>query len=268
MTIVIGMLCEGGALLCADTKGVMGDGSVFECKKIRVDSAKWGTFAIADSANDAYAAQTLIGRIVDSLKVSAISKWKDLIASVSCEMEEWCRPFKEIPDTSLLLVCSIYGLGVQMYLCQPPNTVIEKREYAAIGCGSAVTDALEGALFKTSDLSVLQHPQKNLRQISYLMYRAKKDHAFCGMRTQGVYVRCDADTELINPLDLEAAEKQSQKLDFLLRATTAFALFSDPGANLQTNAKGIGDMLIGLSGLRAVQFHRIEGEIIGGRDEQ
>ena len=264
MTIAIGMLCEGGALLCADTKGVMSDGSVVEVCKITTKTANWGALAIADSTDDANASNTLIQKITDSLEVSKISKWADLEDSVSFKMEQWSGPFKEMPQLSLLLVSTIDSLQeTRMYLCQPPNTIVQKREYVAVGSGSGVTDA-EAALFKTSPLSVLQHPQKNLRQISYLMYRAKKNHVFCGLHTQGVYLRCNEGSEWITPLDFEAAERQAGKLDFLLQATTTFALFSDPGANLAANAKGVGEMVIGLEGLRSVSFHNLQGDLIGG----
>jgi len=59
MTIAIGMLCEGGAVLSADSKVVLTDGSVVKGAKIHAATTSWGSYAIANSANDANAANNM-----------------------------------------------------------------------------------------------------------------------------------------------------------------------------------------------------------------
>jgi hypothetical protein len=105
--------------------------------------------------------------------------------------------------------------------------------------------------------------------MAYLMYRAKKDRAsLCGGRTTGVYVSCDGERpEWIRPPDFARAEQESTKLDFLLSAAARFALLSDPGGNLETNAQGLGQMMVGLEGLRAVVFSGLDGHAISAAAE-
>src|SRR5712691_2302723 len=233
MTIAVGMLCEGGALVCADTQLVMSDGSTTEVSKTSACKTRWGSFGIANAGDDGNAASTLVGRIGELLEISSISDWGSFQDTISHAMEEWSAPYPQIPETSLIVAAYVRDRGVGLYLCQPPNTVVPKSiGYVAVGAGSAVTDPLQQTLF-ASTVSRLHEPQKILREISYLMYKAKKGSAYCGKRTQGVYVRSDDnEPEWIQPRDFDAVEKQGEQLDVLLRTTTQFALFSNPGTNL------------------------------------
>ena len=108
MTIAIGMLCEGGAVISADSKVVLTDGSVVKGAKIHTAPTSWGSYAIANSANDANAARTLIRRIAALLDKSAIKNFDELEAAVSYEMTEWSRAFRKIPSTQLI-VASVFS---------------------------------------------------------------------------------------------------------------------------------------------------------------
>lgn len=264
MTIAIGMLCGGGAILCADSKVVLTDGSAIKGAKIHAATTSWGSYGIADSANDANAAKTLVRRVAALLDKSAIKNWDDLEVSISYEMTEWSRAYREVPTTSLIVASFINGHGVDLCLCEPPNTVLPKPEgYVATGGGAAVTDPLYKTLFE-SGASIYYDPQRIMRLVAYLMYRAKADHALCGGRTHAIYIRSDGkDPELVNSLDFEAAENQSRKLDFILQAAAKFSLLSEEGSNLENNAAGLGQMMINLAGLRATKFHNTLGDLVG-----
>lgn len=266
MTIAIGMLCDGGAIICADTKATNTDGSVTYASKVSVETTDFGSIVIANSSNDANAAKSLISRLNGAFKHCPAKKWEDIEDTVSLYMTEWSNAFgeRDHPPTSLVIAANLKPLGVRVYFCEPPTTVNSAKVdgYVAAGGGTVVTDSLYNALFY-SELNMYQHPQKTMRMLAYLMYRAKRDHALCGGRTQAVYVRRDGDEpEYVRSMDFDAAEQQSSKLDFLLQSTAKFALFSDEGENLQNNARGLGEFLVNLAGLRAAVFHAPSGETI------
>lgn len=269
MTIALGMLCDGGAIVAADTRVILTDGSATQGEKVVSFRTDFGSVAIANAADDANAAKTLVRKIIQSVEHSPIKKWDDLEETIAYEMTQWSNAFKAHPATTFIIAACIKGVGVELYLCEPPNTVLPRPEgYAAAGGGSAVTDPLQKTLFDSS-FSRFQEPQKIMRQMSYLLYRAKKDHALCGGRTSAVYVRDDAqEPEWIRAVDFEMAETQSSKLDFLLKALAQFALFSDEGDNLNKNALGIADMLKNMAGLRASVFHNPGGEAITAPEKQ
>jgi len=260
MTIALGFRCDGGVILSADTNVVLSDGSATEGEKVSLLRTSWGHCAIANASDDANATKTLIRSIQGSLEESrSMLAWDEFEGRISYEMTHWSQAFKERPFTSLIVGACILGVGVEMYLCEPPNTVLPHSPYVAAEAGEAVTDPLFSTFFK-SNLQIYQDPQRTLRQMAYLMYRAKKDSALCGGKTHAIYVREDgAEPEWVRSPDFESAEAQSRKLDFLLKAAAQFALLSEEGTNLEANAKGLGEMLIGLAGLRAVRFRNPNG---------
>lgn len=264
MTIALGMLCSGGALLAADTMLVNTDtGAAGEVQKVRSEQVPWGSFAISNAGDDFYASETLIDNIAQSLRAtSKITGWGLVEIKISEELAKWSAPHYEVPATDLIVAAAITGKGVRLYHCQPRNTIQPKLEgYIAAGVGKEVTDPLQKTLFPATHSSAMQSPQRILREISYLIYRAKKDNAYCGKRTNAVYIRDGAAPDWVSGDDLIAAEYHSKALDFLLQMAARFALFSDP-AKLEANANGLGQQLIALAGLRAVVFHNLEGDII------
>jgi hypothetical protein len=269
MTIGIGMLCGEGAIVSADTKVTLSDGAVTHDSKLSAVKANWGSCVIANSTDDGNAAKTLVRSIAVSLdRTPTINQWEVLEHTISYEMTEWSQAFRKFPPTHLIVAASVIGIGVQLYFCEPPNTIVPHPEgYIAAGGGSAITDPLFKTLF--TGFTIHYDPQRTMRLMAYLMRRAKDGNALCGGRTEAMFIKADSsEPEEVNSLDFEAAERQSVKLDFLLGATAKLALFSSPGQNLEHNAKGIGDMMIGLSGLRDTVFHTIHGDLIGESQDQ
>jgi 20S proteasome alpha/beta subunit len=263
MTIAIGQICRGGALVSADTRIVLTDGSATTGPKVTAFKGKSGVFAIADAADDANAAKTLIRRLTALLQRATVGDWDSLEDTVSRCMTRWAKAFSQHPNVQILLASFVAGSGVRLYLCEPPNTMLPKYGYVAAGSGAAVTDPIQKTLFgQEPAFAPYVDPQLALRNICYLMFRAKQDAALCGGKTDAVYIRTDgAEPEWVNRLDLEAAEKASYELDFFLAAAARFLLFSET-ENLEKNGKGLADMLTGLAAVRATVFHNIYGDVI------
>ena len=263
MTIAIGMLCQGGAIVCADTKVIATDNSVTKGQKLYLRVAPCGSYVIADAANDANAALTLIRRIMALLDKATITSFSELDDVIRQAMTKWSRAFAQVPSTQLIVASSIKDQKVDLCFCEPPNTIVPMGEgYISIGGGTAVTDPLFATLFKGSGYHYYD-PQRVMRMMAYLMGRAKQDSALCGGSTHVVYVRDEGIEPLqVNGSDFALAETRAGALDFLLKSTATLAMFSEPGDNLKRNAEGIGQMMIGLESLRATVIHDVFGEVV------
>ena len=112
----------------------------------------------------------------------------------------------------------------KLFFCEPPNTVTEKDNYFAVGAGAAVTDPLYETLFWNNG-GDHTNVQEILRRVSYLIYRAKKDSAFCGKRTEACAVGRDREGPwVVEWDDLKIAEEAGKQLDFIL-SSAAVMLF-------------------------------------------
>jgi len=264
MTIALGMLCGNGAIVAADERRCLADGSsVYENKILRFDGPSIA-FAIADAPYNANAAQSLVRKIAFGLANTPIQGWQNIEPLISGAMTEWYVPFTEAPDTDLIIAVILKGFGVQLYFCEPPNTVLPKAEgYASAGVGAAVTDPLAATLFGPGAAS--RHPQIVLRQIAYLMYRAKKDNAFCGGRTDAVYLDSRAEAlEWVNTNEMQEAERASFQLDFVLNmAATATLGGLSSGEMLKHNAQAVHNLIMQSQRIRGTTFHDIRGNYIG-----
>ena len=148
VTIALGMLCGNGAIVAADRRRCLEDGStVAENKILSFNGANVG-FAIADASSDANAAKTLVRKIATRLGRASIYGWGDVEPLISDAMTEWYSPFAQAPTTHLIVSLILKGFGVQLYFCEPPNTVVPKPEgYVSAGVGASVTDPLAITLF-------------------------------------------------------------------------------------------------------------------------
>lgn len=229
MTIALGTLCAGGLIVAADTAIVLSDGSKTYGLKMQTRRSATGCYAIANCAEDGNAANTLVERILNGLEnedPQTLLKAEEILTN---KMTEWSYAFAQThPATQLIVGMFInkpekyghnIGGGLGLYFCEPPNTVLRKHEfddsngYIAVGTGSAVTDPLYRTLF-----SSLNSATGRLRDIAYLMYRAKKDSAYCDGRTNAVLLKNEyVDPIWITPLDMQAAENMGNILDFVLR---------------------------------------------------
>ena len=266
MTIALGMLCHGGAILATDGRSTFQDGSAARGRKLCVVNAKNISFAFATAADDLDAAETLVRKTAAALGKTAtgIKEWTDVEEVIAREMAEWASAYGQhsFPITRLIAGITIPSQGVRLYLCEPPTTVVHKEEgYIAVGSGAMVTDPLFAALF--TPLSPTCGAQYVCREIAYLMYRAKKDNIYCGGPTDAVYLNSvDASATWINPCDFHNAEAASFQLDLILQHTATAAL-TDPGQFLEHNADSVKGVILQCEKLRETIFHTISGEIIG-----
>jgi len=268
MTIAVGMLCHGGAILAADGQStVIEDGAAARGRKLCVvDNAGSIAFGIATSADDLNAAETLVRNISTVLIETAkkIKEWAQVEEAISGKMTDWAWAYgyHPFPATRLIAGVTIAGRGTRLYLCEPPATVLYKEEgYVAVGSGAAVTDPLSATLF--TPLSRDCGPQYVCRELTYLIYRAKKDNAFCGGPTDAIYLNtAEASATWINGYDFRDAEAASFQLDLILKQTTTAAL-TDPGLCLENNASSIKDVILQCERLRDTVFHTLSGKIIG-----
>jgi 20S proteasome alpha/beta subunit len=261
MTIALGMFCRGGVVIAADTKVTDTNGVVTHTCKVVPFVGKSGVFAIANASNDANSAKTLSQKIQAAIRPTAFKTWSQFEETVAYEMTDFSEAFPKIPEHQLIIGGFLQAQGVQLYFCEPPNTVLSKavEGYASVGGGASVTDPLRYSLFRyTSHLE----PQLVFRQIAYLMYRAKKEQVFCGGDTTAVYICEDSrEPEWVRPRDFAEAEAISHKLDLLLHIATQSALYSEFGV-LKSNLDNFALQVTGSDELRRTAFRNQQLELI------
>jgi 20S proteasome alpha/beta subunit len=261
MTIAIGFVCHGGVIVAADTKIAIG-AAAQKASKLHLFKAKAGPFAIAFASEDANATRTLLNRIQRRLGANDCADSIELEKFVCDEMTNWRSAYTiNPPGMQLVVACRLNAEAPRLFFCEPPNTFLEHEGYVAAGTGADVTDPLHSTLFGNS--SIAPDVQYGLRQVAYLMYRAKEDNIFCGKSTYCAVVswRCNPLPEIVNSLDFEVAERYGTELDFLLRMTSSLYLGGDE-AKVKENAKGVADSFEGLATLRTLKFHGLDGKII------
>lgn len=268
MTIAVGMLCHGGAILAADGQStIIEDGAAARGRKLCVvDNAGGISFGIATASDNLNAAEMLVRNISAALLETAKTnkEWTQVEEVISGKMTEWACAYcyHPFPTTRLISGITISGQGTRLYLCEPPNTVLWKEEgYVAVGSGATVTDPLFATLF--TPLSRHCGPQYVCRELTYLIYRAKKDNAFCGGPTDAIYLNTgEASATWINGYDFRDAEATSFQLDLILQQATTAAL-TDSGQFLENNATSIKGVILQCERLRDTVFHSVQGKIIG-----
>ena len=262
MTIALGLLCEGGVIVAADTQVMDMSGATTQNSKIVHFVSNNGAFAIANASEDAYAAATMISKIKVALEGTAFKSWTDVEDVISYEMSDFSQPFSSPPQHQLIVAGFVENLGTALYFCEPPKTVVPKmrEQYISAGAGFSVADPLKRTLFTyTSHFS----PQLVLRQIAYLMYRTKKDLAsYCGGDTVAFYICADGrDPEMVRIEDFRAAEKEAHQLDMLLQFTakTALGCFNQ---DLKTDSGNVALSISQSTTLRNVVFRNSQLEPI------
>lgn len=239
MTIAIGKFCDEGLLIAADTQAVMSDGTTRDRLKVNQAITDTGAYVTANATEDGNAANTLIPDMLDNLQNKDPKSFAQVEKIVRASMSEWAGKYpKETPYTQILLGASINrprrsdikaGGGLQLYLCEPPNTMFSVKHedanggYYAIGAGASVTDLIypimPGARCSANTA---------LHQIAYLMYRAKKDAAaYCGGQTTAVLLKNEFSKPLwVRNLDMQIAEGYGEIADFALKMATC-ALYAE-----------------------------------------
>lgn len=263
MTIALGLLCEGGAIIAADTQVVEGETwTTTHAPKVIHFPVNGGYVAIALSSSDANEAIVMVRTIQEALQRRSFDKWNQIEHEIAAVMTDFFVAYNSNPPQhSLVAVAFLKNLGMGLYLCNPPKTVLPKllEGYVAVGLGADVTDPLRSILF---EFSRTLPPQLALRQVAYLMYRAKKEKAAgCGGDTTAYYVCEDGrEPEMVRLADFVAAEKEMSQLDCVLGMAANVALSDEDSAK-----KSSGNVALTISSstrLRDVVFHNLELEPI------
>ncbi len=277
MTIAIGMLCDEGLIIAADTQLAMTDGSTREGIKIRQAIADTGIYVTANATEDGNAANTLIPDILTDLQNEDPKNFAQVERIVRTSMYEWAEQYRQgNPYIQIILGVSLNrtrqtdvrtGGGIRLYYCEPPNTMVPvDREdtstgYIGIGAGASITDPIFRTLFNT-----ICSANTGFRQVAYLMYRAKKDAATaCGGETNAVLLKDEFSIPLwVDPAHMKTAEGWGKNLDYCLQMTTCtFLAESGESAEIIWNANK-SYMVEGLGKLsRAQRFFTESGEEVG-----
>lgn len=203
MTIAIGMLCQGGIVVAADTQMTYADGTTYDSTKVKTLRATTGAYVISYSCLEINPAEALGNDILSDLNLAdpkSFSGVEDIVRSRLKQYAEMPTLRDDRPHIAFILGCRLDPTPnnsdcLGLYLCESSGIALRKtvetsKGYVAIGAGAVVTDPLFRMLF-----GPLVHPRVCLAQLSYLMYRAKKDcRGACGGGTDAVLLRTD-DTE-------------------------------------------------------------------------
>jgi 20S proteasome alpha/beta subunit len=266
MTIAIGMLCGGGAIIAADTKSINSvSGTSAHGRKLAVVDLKHIAFAIAQSSEDGNASETLVRKIASRLGKQKIGDWGEIESVITGAMGEWDASFtQKSPYTQLIAGITMPGTGTRLYFCEPPSTILPKLEgYVSAGWGAEVANPLFKTLFNPSPQS--QNPQVVLREIAYLMYRTKgiPGHAYTGGITDAAFLDTrKASVTWIDPRDLKEQEKASFQLDLILNTAATVAL-GQSNEWFEHNIESVGAVIRQCENLRKTVFHDLGGRILG-----
>lgn len=221
MTIALGMICRGGLIIAADTRFATTEGFMQDdgCK-VTAFLTPSGVFVTAYTSESGTAGETLVNEITADLKEHDPCSWNAVEQWLKASMVRWYSEYREEPKTQVIIGAFV-NQETGLYFCQPPNTVNRNSTgYLGIGVGASVTDPL----FRTLFGSVVS-PHMCLREISYLMHRAKKENAFCGGHTDAVLLKEEYAQPLrIEQRDMAQAEVFGSQLDSTLARTATAVL--------------------------------------------
>ncbi|HWG21090.1 MAG TPA: hypothetical protein VG225_11230 [Terracidiphilus sp.] len=230
MTIAIGMLCDEGLIIAADTQLAMTDNTTRQGIKVSQAIADTGMYIAAIAADDGNAATTLIGDVRTDLQNEDPKSFAALELIVRDSMSEWSSRFSGgNPWAQIVLGAFINqpekedvrtGGGIRLYLCEPPNTMlaIDREDssggYIGIGAAATIPDVVFRMLFGANS-----SPKEALHHVAYLMHRAKTGAAtLCGGQTDAVLLKNDFSfPQWVRRSDMEIAEKYGGVVDFTLR---------------------------------------------------
>ena len=235
MTIAIGMLCQGGVVVAADTQMTWPDGTTYDATKVQSVTTATCSLAVAYTCLNMNAAESLVRDLLTDVTLASPQSLPGLEEIIKNRMGEWSKSYTvpdDRPNVALVLGSRINNADGEvsefgLYLCEPPGIVVRKtvensNGYVAEGAGMVITDPLFRALF-----GPLVSPRVCLGQLSYLMYRAKKDcRGACGGGTDAVLITKEYPDPLWveRPL-LKQAESRGRFLDETL-AKVASAVIS------------------------------------------
>ena len=271
MTIAIGMLCQGGVVIAADTQMTWPDNTTYDATKIQGATIATGCLAVAYTCLNMNAAESLVHDLIVDVTMASPKSLSGLEDTIKNRMSEWSKAYtvqNDRPDVALIIGARINGRDGNefgLYLCEPPGTVVRKtvensNGYVAEGAGLAVTDPLFRTLF-----GPLVPPRVCLGQLSYLMYRAKKDcRGACGGGTDAVLITGEYDAPLwIERSDMKQAESRGRFLDETL-SKVASAVMSRRKSD---DVSGFAGFFDGYRNQLANLFRARTGEVIREKQE-
>jgi hypothetical protein len=211
MTIAIGTLFDGGAIVCADTKVSASDGATTDGSKVFLGVTRTRRmYAIADSAEDAYAAKMLAGEI--STAISLADKSFRMEETVKRVMGPWYNSYHHVQPPQIQFLIAFTQEGWEqptLYFCEPPSTV-SYGSPIAIGKGSRVVDPALDIFWSTGKRI---DAKSALMKLAYLMYLAKRDEgAACGGETYAIAIGAGGGYTLIDEAEMREAEGIAKKL--------------------------------------------------------
>jgi hypothetical protein len=267
MTIGIGMLCAPGAVIASDTRVIGSDGLTHDESKIRVETSASGVFVTTYSAQDVNAVKTLINDVFEELLRSDLRTLRDVENTVRPVMGRWSASHPHGPPLGDFILGAALSTpwtpdrstcgGLGLYHCEPPASITRKHflepvpsTYVAIGEGASITDPLHKSLFGS-----MTNPTVCLKQVAYLMYRAKKDFASaCGGGTTAVFLRQSNPAAFeIAPIYMDVAEQYSALFDSTL-STAGTAILSSTLEDSMKMCELFRSFVEAMSGYREARF--------------
>ena len=231
MTVAIGMYGIGGLFVCADSHVVSGDGIVTSGFKMNGAICGNGSFVIGNAGNDGNAATMLAQDILD-----ALTKAKGTLGdAIKKTMKEWHSGYvyNTPPSVQFALAVRAAPQNRALYFCEPPNTIVRKSldECVVIGIGSQILDPLVPEVIRGP-----LHLKESLIRAAYLMYRAKKEHAFLkGSDTDALVISEETgEIRQVSREEMKEAEALGPDVDFMLRYCY-LGLLGQPQGLSQTN---------------------------------
>jgi 20S proteasome alpha/beta subunit len=211
MTIAIGALFDGGAVVCADTKICASDGATTSGTKTSLSITRTRRmYAIADACEDVYAAKMLRDKISDA--ISSAKTNIPIDGTIKKVMGPWYNSYRRVqpPQVQFLIAFTQIGWdGAALYYCEPPSTVASGGRIA-IGKGSRAVDPLLN-IFDTPRNEKID-AKSALVKLAYLMYVAKRDEgSACGGETHAFVVAKDGGFALVTQDEMEEAERIAEK---------------------------------------------------------
>jgi len=271
MTIVIGMLCHGGVVVAADTQMTWSDGTTYDGTKVQTATIATGSLVVAYTCLNTNAAESLVRDLILDVTMASPKSLFGLEDTIKNRMLEWSKAYTvqdDRPDVSLVIGTHLdgdNGSEFGLYLCEPPGTIVRKtvensHGYVAEGAGLIITDPLFRTLF-----GPLVSPRVCLGQLSYLMYRAKKDcRGACGGETDAVLITDEYSAPLwIERSLMKQAEFRGRFLDETL-AKVASAVMSRRKLD---DVSGLADIFDVYQGQLANLFRARTGEVIREKQE-
>jgi len=182
------------------------DGTTYDATKIQSATIASGALAVAYTCLNMNAAESLVRDLILDVTMVSPKSLFGLEDTIKNRMSEWSKAYTvqdDRPNVALIVGARINGDDKNefgLYLCEPPGTIVRKtvensNGYVAEGAGLIITDPLFRTLF-----GPFVSPRVCLGQLSYLMYRAKKDcRGACGGRTDAVLIT----NEHVDPLWIE-----------------------------------------------------------------